>query len=274
MKSLHFIILCSIIVVISYGYTVNNNDKILLKDINTVLARKNEWTSGRRNSPIPQLICVGGDAINESNRVTSILCKNIGFDGIDVTWECNSVLDNDIKLGTVDVFCEGYDYPDDPFILKGSCAVEYTLKYSNIYTNTIIKETTETKHYDTTKNTKDDTIFLFFLLILIILVFIVIISAKIFDESNPNTNNYTRELVNQNNRHTHVYNTRHINPVPERVYRETTIINSPPSTNPINRKTTIINSTPSTNPINREKTIIVNSPTSSENKVYAKTKRR
>ena len=26
--------------------------------------------------------------------------------------------------------CEGYDYPDDPYILEGSCALRYTLEYT------------------------------------------------------------------------------------------------------------------------------------------------
>ena len=28
----------------------------------------------------------------------------------------------------MEVICEGYDYPDDPYILKGSCGLEYTLE--------------------------------------------------------------------------------------------------------------------------------------------------
>ena len=31
-------------------------------------------------------------------------------------------------LGSVNVICEGYDYPDDPYILAGSCGLEYTLE--------------------------------------------------------------------------------------------------------------------------------------------------
>ena len=34
------------------------------------------------------------------------------------------------RFGNVEVVCEGYDYPDDPFILKGSCGLEYTLDYT------------------------------------------------------------------------------------------------------------------------------------------------
>jgi hypothetical protein len=30
-------------------------------------------------------------------------------------------------LGSTDVICEGYDSADDPYVLKGSCAVEYRL---------------------------------------------------------------------------------------------------------------------------------------------------
>nr|KAG5700792.1 hypothetical protein BaRGS_034995 [Batillaria attramentaria] len=30
-------------------------------------------------------------------------------------------MDNSYKFGTVEVTCEGYDYPDDPYVLKGSC---------------------------------------------------------------------------------------------------------------------------------------------------------
>ena len=34
------------------------------------------------------------------------------------------------RFGNVEVVCEGYVYPDDPFILKGSCGLEYTLDYT------------------------------------------------------------------------------------------------------------------------------------------------
>lgn len=32
-----------------------------------------------------------------------------------------------ISLGSTDVICEGYSSPDDPYILKGSCGVEYRM---------------------------------------------------------------------------------------------------------------------------------------------------
>ena len=57
-------------------------------------------------------------------------CYNRGFDGVDVQWECKSDMDNDFRFGRVDVVCEGYDYPDDPYITRGSCGLEYTLDYT------------------------------------------------------------------------------------------------------------------------------------------------
>jgi len=33
-----------------------------------------------------------------------------------------------MRFGSVVVICEGYNYPDDPYILAGSCGMEYTLE--------------------------------------------------------------------------------------------------------------------------------------------------
>jgi len=31
------------------------------------------------------------------------------------------------KFGQVQVTCEGFNYPDDPYVLAGSCGLEYTI---------------------------------------------------------------------------------------------------------------------------------------------------
>jgi hypothetical protein len=36
--------------------------------------------------------------------------------------------------------CAGYDYPDDPYILRGSCGLEYELNYAPGYSKTSEKE--------------------------------------------------------------------------------------------------------------------------------------
>lgn len=37
-------------------------------------------------------------------------------------------MDNWYRFGRLEVSCEGYNSPDDPYILKGSCGLEYTLE--------------------------------------------------------------------------------------------------------------------------------------------------
>ena len=54
-----------------------------------------------------------------------------GSDGFDVQWKCEADLDSSVRFGSTDVTCEGYDYPEDPFVLKGSCGLEYGLEFVN-----------------------------------------------------------------------------------------------------------------------------------------------
>lgn len=56
-------------------------------------------------------------------------CKNMGadYDAQDIQWTCTASLPPEFKLGSADVVCEGYDSPDDPYVLKGSCGAEYRL---------------------------------------------------------------------------------------------------------------------------------------------------
>ncbi|KAF9929980.1 hypothetical protein BGZ67_006024 [Mortierella alpina] len=88
-------------------------------------------TTGRRTSPVPQTSCVGGNACGDYEPDV-IQCKNAGFDGGDVQWKCQADLPDNLKFGKLDVYCEGFDYPDDPYVLKGSCGLEYKLYYTDM----------------------------------------------------------------------------------------------------------------------------------------------
>lgn len=102
--------------------------RVLLSDIQTLtLSTHGQMTTGRRSTPIPQATCVGGTAHGRYTPAT-IQCTNKGWDGVDAQWECRADLDNAFRFGSTTVVCEGYDYPDDPYILAGSCGVEYTLE--------------------------------------------------------------------------------------------------------------------------------------------------
>ena len=80
-------------------------------------------TNGRRSSPVPQLKCVGGSAGPSATQPKIVQCYNRGSDGYDVQWECKADMDYDYRFGKLQVSCEGYDSPDDPYVLRGSCGV-------------------------------------------------------------------------------------------------------------------------------------------------------
>lgn len=40
-------------------------------------------------------------------------------------------MDEAFRFGATTVTCEGYNHPDDPNVLAGSCGVEYTLYLTN-----------------------------------------------------------------------------------------------------------------------------------------------
>ena len=124
------------------------NDAVLLSSVRSLTLHGDKQTSHRRVKAIPQLTCNGGngrgkyevdvmryDAIIYTLRQRSNLltharrCKNSGseYDAEDIQWTCQASLPPEFKLGSTEVVCEGYDGPDDPYILKGSCGVEYRL---------------------------------------------------------------------------------------------------------------------------------------------------
>ena len=81
-------------------------------------------TFGRRSSAVSQLSCVGGTAHCQNSYLPHrVQCMNRGSDGNDAQWECKADMDRAVRFGRIQVSCEGYEYPNDPYILKGSCGV-------------------------------------------------------------------------------------------------------------------------------------------------------
>jgi SOCE-associated regulatory factor of calcium homoeostasis len=104
------------------------SNSVLLTQVKTLTLRKDAKTSHRRVPAIPQLKCVGGSGRGLYD-IDVMQCKNQGsdYDDDNVQWTCTATLPEEFKLGSTDVICEGYDSPQDPYILKGSCGVEYRL---------------------------------------------------------------------------------------------------------------------------------------------------
>jgi hypothetical protein len=107
-----------------------SKDRVRLSDIDVFTAKSTHFTAARRVSPVQQMSCVGGSAAGSGHHPSAIQCYNRGWDGRAVQWECKAELHERVKFGVTNVFCEGYDFPGDEYVLSGSCGVEYTLEYA------------------------------------------------------------------------------------------------------------------------------------------------
>ncbi|PNY23634.1 Store-operated calcium entry-associated regulatory factor [Tolypocladium capitatum] len=103
---------------------------ILLSEVQSLTLRGHgAKTTHRRISPVPQLKCVSSPDICRLYDVDVMRCTNQGasYGGEDIEWSCAASLPEELKLGSTDVICEGYSSADDPYVLRGSCGVEYRL---------------------------------------------------------------------------------------------------------------------------------------------------
>ena len=113
---------------------VTNSNKVpknavLLSQVQTLTVRSGHNTASRRVSPVPQLTCAGPSHVCKLYEVDVMRCTNEGsdYDQENVQWACRTSLPEEFKLGSTDVTCEGYESSQDPYILKGSCGVQYRL---------------------------------------------------------------------------------------------------------------------------------------------------
>lgn len=108
-------------------------DKILLRDVKTLTFYRNKRTTSKRTHSINQLSCVGGTAGCRLFTPDSVECENIGFDHDKdkLNWRCRADISDRVRFNHVEVICEGYDYPEDDYILVGSCGLEFTLDYTD-----------------------------------------------------------------------------------------------------------------------------------------------
>ncbi|KAF9243506.1 DUF1183-domain-containing protein [Melanogaster broomeanus] len=99
--------------------------RIALDSIPALTFYKNSLTAARRTSAIAQLICIGKPCALYQPEV--VRCRNIGGSGVDVDWKCEADLPSSLRFGKVEVSCEGWSGPGDPYVMKGSCSLEYHL---------------------------------------------------------------------------------------------------------------------------------------------------
>lgn len=103
-------------------------ESVLLSNVKTLTLRKDLKTTHNRVPAAPQLKCVGGTAKGLYD-IDVVRCKNSGssYGDEDIQWTCAASLPSEFKLGGTEVICEGFKNSEDPYVLKGSCGVEYRL---------------------------------------------------------------------------------------------------------------------------------------------------
>ncbi|TCD60315.1 hypothetical protein EIP91_010364, partial [Steccherinum ochraceum] len=99
--------------------------KIALSRISSLTFYKDSETLSKRGKPFPQLTCIGKPC--KLYQPDVVRCVNAGGSGTDVDWKCEADLPEALRFGRVEVSCEGWSGPGDPYVLKESCALEYRL---------------------------------------------------------------------------------------------------------------------------------------------------
>ncbi|KAK7463566.1 hypothetical protein VKT23_006912 [Stygiomarasmius scandens] len=99
--------------------------RVKLSSINALTFYAGEQTAFRRTEPLPQLVCIGKPCRLYQPEV--VRCRNIGGQGTEVDWKCEADLPEALRFGKVQVSCEGWSGPGDPYVLKDSCSLEYRL---------------------------------------------------------------------------------------------------------------------------------------------------
>lgn len=122
-----YVILFSVMCLMALTY--GQSDRVKFHDLGQQTFRVGHMTNARRVSPIPQVQCVSGYGNPDCSKGPSeITCEIVEKFGVsDAIWKCVSVLGSSYKISKYEVSCEGYSHADDPYVLKGSCGVEYVL---------------------------------------------------------------------------------------------------------------------------------------------------
>jgi len=107
-------------------HSVRESTRVLLEDVKALTFHKDRLTTGNRSPRIPQIECVGGTAHCEF--IPDVIqCYNMGSDGSDMQWKCEAEMGDAYRFGPLSVNCEGFNYPTDPYVLRGSCSIRFNI---------------------------------------------------------------------------------------------------------------------------------------------------
>ncbi|KAF8349163.1 hypothetical protein F5887DRAFT_553632 [Amanita rubescens] len=103
----------------------DSHSRVQLSKITALTFDKHSQAVGRRTK-VPQLVCKGKPC--DLYQPEAVHCRRLsGGSGTDIDWKCEADLPDALRFGKVEVSCEGWSGPGDPFVVKGSCSLEYRL---------------------------------------------------------------------------------------------------------------------------------------------------
>lgn len=107
---------------------------VLLKNIDVLRFKLDQLTTPRRSLPVQQLKFIGGSGWRYENQVQYGECLNLNYrkNILYPRWQCKLDVPQNTYVGSTYVVCEGYEFPDDPYITNGSCYLEYVLLDKNV----------------------------------------------------------------------------------------------------------------------------------------------
>eukprot|EP01080_Neovahlkampfia_damariscottae_P002893 gene2893-4736_t len=176
-----------------------HEQKVLLSSVKGLTFYRGRYTTGRRLAPSMQMKRVGGDA-KTNFEPDSVYCENRGTDGISIQWKCEAQLNSNYRLGRVEVVCEGFEKSGDPYILTGSCALEYELEYTSKGKNREKRrherrnEYSNTQYYYQSDSNGFEVLFFLFIVVIFLLIGFRLCSRQNIVYSTYGQPNY----VNQN----------------------------------------------------------------------------
>uniref|UniRef100_A0A8C0FL29 Store-operated calcium entry-associated regulatory factor n=1 Tax=Bubo bubo TaxID=30461 RepID=A0A8C0FL29_BUBBB len=145
--------------------------RVLLREVQALTLYRGQYTAFRRTAAVPQLQCTGGTA-GCSHVPEVVQCYNRGWDGYDVQWQCKADLEHIYRFGQIEVSCEGYDYPDDPYILRGSCSLLFRLELTEEGERKVKNSGSfGSSYYQSRKNSSDSGAGVIVLIVLLVLAF-------------------------------------------------------------------------------------------------------
>jgi hypothetical protein len=87
-------------------------------------------------------------------------------------------MSKNFRFGTVEVICEGYDKPGDPYVLEGSCSLHYTLEYTSRGKSNQKKRKEKIYQTYTTSEPDSGLTTIFSIFVILIFVFLVIYLSR------------------------------------------------------------------------------------------------